>query len=148
MDGEVIGDPPRLQQERAELTVRCGAVGQVDSLGRFTFTVAPSLADPSGVLRKEPTPRPEISGPDAPILRIYLLIKTDTHWEISPGLKTARKVNGPVEWRIEDFESSPWVTVEAAIRYLDRLRATSSNEPIRKNADRSIEALQRHSRKQ
>jgi hypothetical protein len=45
------------------------------------------------------------------------------------------------QWKIDDFESSPMVTVAVAIRYLDGLRGKSNNYDVRQNAERSIPEL-------
>jgi hypothetical protein len=52
-------------------------------------------------------------------------------------------VKGPPEWRIETFEIEPWVTIEAAIRYLTRLRDESSSGITKRNADESIATFRR-----
>jgi hypothetical protein len=143
MDGERVTDPdPRFKgDKRAELSVVCSALGQIDSSGRFTSVVAPQLIDPSGRLLMQPA-APGISGP-APLGRPYDLVLTDTHWEFGPQGEGLREVKGSPEWRIETFEFEPWVTVEVAIRYLTRLRDESSSGMMKSNADKSIAILRR-----
>jgi hypothetical protein len=130
----ITGQVPLKGGNRTEVELICSAVGQIDSLGRFTSLVLPGLADP---------PRPgnqPLRGP-VPLGRPYDLVLTDTHWEFGPKLEGPREVKGPPEWRIETFEIEPWVTVDAAIRYLTHLRNESSSETVRRNAEKSITAL-------
>jgi hypothetical protein len=142
-EGERVEDsnPWYKERNRAEVFVGCWAVGQVDSSGRFTSLVAPSLIGPSGSRSRRPG-TPQIHGP-APLERPYDLVLTDTRWEFGPSLEGPREVKGPPDWRIETFEFEPWVTIEVAIRYLTRLRDESSSEIIKRNADKSIVALRR-----
>jgi hypothetical protein len=76
-------------------------------------------------------------------VRPYDLVLTATHWEFGPNLEGPREVKGPPEWRIETFEIEPWVTIEAAIRYLTRLRDESSSGITKRNADESIATFRR-----
>jgi hypothetical protein len=54
------------------------------------------------------------------------------------------KVTGPgggQEWRIEGPVPEPHLTVDAAIRYVNEIRANTKDATIRKNADRTLAAL-------
>ena len=138
MDGERFTDPSRRFKEnsKADDQLICSAIGQIDSLGRFTSLLSPGLAYP-------PRPGDQQSRGPAPIVRPYDLVLTATHWEFGPNLEGPREVKGPPEWRIETFEIEPWVTIEAAIRYLTRLRDESSSGITKRNADESIATLRR-----
>jgi hypothetical protein len=138
MEGERVDDAS-ISGNRARVQVPCSAVGQIDSYGRFTSVVAPYLRDKS--LAKQFT-SPVVRGP-AVFFRMYDLVLTDLHWEFGPGEKEIREVKGPPAWRIETFESEPWVTSEVAIRYLKKLRDESNSDTIKTNADKSI-AILRH----
>jgi hypothetical protein len=136
-NGERVTDPdPWFKgNNRAKCSVVCSAKGQIDSSGRFTPVVSPGLAF---------SPRlegPQLRGP-APMVREYDLVLTDTHWEFVPGREDLREVKGSPEWRIDGApEAEPWVTIEAAVRYLTRLRAESSSPTIKSNADKSVATL-------
>lgn len=128
---------------RLALGVICKALGQVDSSGRFISVTFPMLNasaehDYSGPVKGYP----QIHGPHFPG-RSYVLVLSDTHWEFGPERKDLLEVKGQPEWRIENFEWEPWVTTEAAIRYLTRLRDESSSEIIKRNAAQSIATLGR-----
>jgi hypothetical protein len=101
--GETVEDPNPWfkEKDKAEIFVVCKAIGQVDSLGRFTPMVDPPLIDPSGRPSKPP-PAPRVNGP-APVSRQYILALTDTHWERGPQGQGLQEVKGPPEWRIETF---------------------------------------------
>jgi hypothetical protein len=49
----------------------------------------------------------------------------------------------PSEWRIEGIVPQPHVTVDAAIRYVTRLRAASTHPARRRNAENTLAALKR-----
>ena len=129
-------------EKKAEVVVDCLAMGQIDSSARFTSTVYPPLIDHLGRPTREPSAPPLMYG-QAPLQRQYILVLTDTHWEFGPKGEGPREVKGQQEWRIETFEFEPWVTIDAAIRYLTKLRTESSSQLIKKNADTSIATLRR-----
>ena len=143
IDGERVTDPIMFKGDnRVEALVSSIALGQIDSSGRFTSVVAPYLLDPTGRPLKQPPTPPLMHGP-VPFMRPYALVLTDTHWEFGPNGEGPREVKGPVEWRIEKFEFEPVVNIDPAIRYLIKLRAQSSSDLIKKNADKSIATLRR-----
>jgi hypothetical protein len=140
--GEAVGDGfpwPKGTSNRVRIHVSVDARGQIDSSGRFTPVLDPSLIDPSGRPLTQ-LAHPSLSGP-LPIIQIYDLVLTDTYWEFGPSREGAREVKGPLEWRIETFEFEPRVTIDVAIRYLTKLRDESSSEVIKRNADKSIATL-------
>lgn len=140
MDDEMVDATVLTKGNRAEIQVLCSAVGQVDSLGRFTFVVLPNLIDSSG--RPVILPATEaMRGPNAPLTRVYDLVRTDTQWEFGPKGDGPHMVKGTPKWRIETFEFEPWVTIEVAIRYLGELRERSTSEVVRNNAEKSIVIL-------
>ncbi|HPT29006.1 MAG TPA: hypothetical protein PLZ95_21475, partial [Bryobacteraceae bacterium] len=141
MGGEVIEEHPRIIGNRTKVGLRRDELGQIDSAGRFTSLVAPSLLDSSGHYRKKPW-GPELHGP-VYVGGHYELVLTDTHWEFTPGREDLREVRGAPEWRIENFDIHPLVTVQAAIRYLTRLHDESSSEVTKRNTEKSIAALRR-----
>jgi hypothetical protein len=142
MGGEAVGDGfprPKGASNRVRIDMSVDARGQIDSSGRFTSTLDPSLIDASGHLLTQPS-HPRLSGP-LPLAEIYDLVLTDNYWEFGANGEGPKEVKGPPEWRIETFAFEPRVTIEAAIRYLTKLRDESSSEVIRKNADKSIATL-------
>ena len=139
---ELVDDPDpwfKGGKNKVQIAVICTAFGQIDALGRFTFTVFPYLIDRSGRPVKEPVRVPS----DRPhLVNInYQLVLTDTHWEFGVRGEGLREIKGPPEWRIETFQFHQWITIDAAIRYLTTLRKESSSEVIRNNAEKSIATL-------
>jgi hypothetical protein len=119
IEGESVTDSDSSFKEgskRVQLSVACSELGQIDSSGRFTTLVAPSLIGTSGRPSVSPG-APQIHGPAA-LVRIYDLVLTDTHSEFGPRREDLREVRGTPEWRIETFELEPVVSVKAAIQYL------------------------------
>jgi hypothetical protein len=137
-DGERV-EGVRVNGPRAEGYVLCSGVGQIDSLGRFTSVVAPSLLDILG--RPVKPEAPFMYGPTAPVERVYNLVLTETHWEFGPNGEGPRELKGPPEWRIEKFEFEPWISIEVAIRYLTKLRDESNSDVIKGNAEKSVATL-------
>jgi hypothetical protein len=130
-------DPWRQEPNKAEVAVICSAVGHIDSLARFSFEVSPS---PGGRgTRRDEAP---ITGP-TPLERRYTLVLTDTYWEFVRGQENLREMKGPPRWRIADFETEPWVTVDTGIRYLRQMRNQSPSAVIKSNANKSIATLER-----
>lgn len=133
------GSPLPKGATRVRTDVYVDARGQIDSSGRFTSVLDPSLIDPSGRPLTEPA-HPRLRGP-LPIAQVYYLVLTDTFWQFGPNGEGPNVVKGPPEWRIETFAFEPIVTIETALRYLTKLRDESSSEVIRMNADKSITTL-------
>lgn len=134
--------------KRAIVQVWCTCAGQIDPSGRFTSVIGPGLLDETGNLRKEPPP--QVAHGPAMCFRRYELVLTDRFWEFGPNHEGPHEIKGPPQWKVEGFEYEPWVTIDAANRYLARLRDSSKSETIRRNAERSIAELQhlRHWREQ
>jgi hypothetical protein len=139
--GERIEDgfPLATGATRVRIDVAVDARGQIDSSGRFTSVLDPSLIDPSGRPLTGPI-HPRLRGP-LPIAEIYYLVLTNSYWEVRPNGGGPREVKGSPEWRLETFAFEPSVTIKAAIRYLTKLRDESSSEVTRGNADKSITTL-------
>ena len=115
----------KVMDNRAELWVLFSGEGRIDASGRFTRVITPGLNGPAAVEQQ------------------YFLILTDTHWELGAAGEAPTQVKGPLEWRIETFESEPRITVEAAIHYLRELRDSTKDPKVRKNANHSIATLRR-----
>jgi hypothetical protein len=138
--GERVWDRPLPQgSNKVRIDVDCDELGQIDSSGKFTSIVDPSLIDPSGRLVARPI-APALRGP-VPVAMIYYLVLTETYWAFGPNQQGPSEVKGPPEWRIETFQYEPSVTIDVAMRYLAKLRDASSSAVIRSNADRSIATL-------
>lgn len=77
--------------------------------------------------------------------RLYHLVFTPTHFQTykSDGgeLKVDKDVAGPKAWQIDDPPGAPFTTVNSAIRYVLDMRRKTTDENIRKNADKTIEML-------
>lgn len=130
---------PEGASNRVRIDVEVDARGQIDSFGRFTSVLDPSLIDPTGHPVMQSI-HARLRGP-LPIAQVYYLVQTDTYWEFGPNRKGLRQVKGPPEWRIETFAFEPMVTIGTAIRYLTKLHNESSSEVMRKNAEKSIAVL-------
>ncbi len=120
MRGEFIGEA-KTTGDRAEVWTEFDFVGKVYPTGRFSRLLGGS---------------PPIKGPAASG-RKYSLVLTDQHSH--PGAKPT--TGGISEWKIEDFEPNSMVTMDVAIRYLERLRDETRRDDIKKNTGRSIAQL-------
>jgi hypothetical protein len=70
----------------------------------------------------------------------FTLLLTDKHWEIA-GNGAVRQSDGPVAWRIEDTSFEPLITLDTAIRYVRRMRDSTSDPVIKANALRTLRIL-------
>jgi|HubBroStandDraft_1064217.scaffolds.fasta_scaffold09893_4 hypothetical protein len=120
MTGEVVGQA-KVDGINAEVWTEFDFVGKVDPTGRFS----------------RPGGSPTLKGPIAS-RRKYSLVLTAQH--VYPDAK-GQTTSGASEWKIKDFEPNSMVTVEVAIRYLERLRDKTSRDEIKRNAERSIKEL-------
>jgi hypothetical protein len=121
MTGEIVGEPT-VKGDKADVWTEFDFVGKVYPNGRFSRSVGGS---------------PPLKGPVASG-RKYSLVLSDQHPKLGTGHETAQ---GAPEWKIEDFEPNPMVTMDVAIRYLERLRDRTGSDDVKKNADRSISEL-------
>jgi hypothetical protein len=136
-----MGADSAIHGDRTQVWISLDELGQIDSEGRFTTMVTPSLLAPSGELRSKPWGQ-EQHGP-ASFQAVYEFALTNTHWEFTPNHGELREVRGAPEWRIEGALVIPTVTVQTAIRYLTRLHDESSSSVIKRNAKKSIAEIQR-----
>ena len=97
-------------------------IGTVDSIFRY---------------HRPPKEELQIEG----IIRVFRLIRTGTHWEITPDGKSEKELNGPMEWRIEGSLTVRSTSREAAIHYLADKRDEIADPIVRKNADRTLAIL-------
>ncbi|MGH9794652.1 MAG: hypothetical protein ACRD5G_07765 [Candidatus Acidiferrales bacterium] len=81
--------------------------------------------------------------PGAPILvrAVYKAVETKQWWEVAPDGKTLREASGDPQWRIETFQPTQWITVDAAIRYVNDLHEKSKDPIIKQNANRTLAVL-------
>jgi hypothetical protein len=93
------------------------------------------IIDPS--FRLEPPPFTRI------MRDLYSLVLTDTQWVVKPGSLVASEVKGPLEWKIEDYQRIPHVSIEAAMRYVTELRDKTRDPLIKKNAIESLAKLKK-----
>jgi hypothetical protein len=73
----------------------------------------------------------------------YTVVLDNKHWELGPNGQAAKQVTGSPEWRIEGTNDSIWLTVESAIHYVTDVRNHTSDQTIKKNADRTLVSLKR-----
>jgi hypothetical protein len=136
---EMVDNAPnpwvKLGDNRVEVGSNLDALGQIDSLGRFTSVIQTSLLVPFG-------PPVAQRGP-VQFVVMWRLVLTDTYWEFGPNREGPREVKGPLEWRIEECPFEPRVSIDAAIRYLTKLRDELAGAAVRANAEKSIADLGR-----
>ena len=74
---------------------------------------------------------------------VFHLIYTNTHRDIGANGETSTEVTGPWEWKIESLQNTRWATVDRAVEYVKMMRDKSDDLAVKKNADKTITALQR-----
>jgi len=73
----------------------------------------------------------------------YGLVLTDKHGKAGSNGVATKESSGPVEWRIEGPVPEPHITVDTAIRFTTELRDRASDSVTKKNAARTLAALNR-----
>lgn len=91
-------------------------------------------------LRYEP---PASSADSIMTLFVFHLVYTNKHRDIGTSGETSAEVVGPWEWKIEGPQNARWATVDRAVEYVIQMRDKSENLAVKKNADKTIAALQR-----
>lgn len=128
---DVILGQTKINGGQAEVWAEYLAFGKLDWVGRFNSTVG-FAGGSSQYPVKGPTKFREP----------YKLKLSSEHWDLAND-GTLKAANGPAEWRIDPFQPEPRISIETAIRYLITLRDKTTDAVIKKNAQRSIAALQR-----
>jgi hypothetical protein len=72
---------------------------------------------------------------------IYRLVLTDKHWELGAPGEPPKEVTGPAQWLIDGIETTEWITVEAAIQYVTKMRDQTTESNIKSNGDRTLATL-------
>ena len=74
----------------------------------------------------------------------FNLFLTNVYATLGTDEKAAKGENWPFEWRIEGVQPAEMrVTVDAAIRYVTRMRDKTTAAVIKKNADQTLAKLMR-----
>jgi hypothetical protein len=121
MAGEIVGEAT-VKGDKAEVWTEFDFLGKIYPTGRFSRSLGGS---------------PPLKSP-VPSSSKYRLILVDQHSNSGAGEAAG---GGASRWKIEDFASDSMVTIDVAIRYLERLRDKSDNDDVKKNAERSIAEL-------
>lgn len=113
-----------IHEDMAEMYVEYLEWGQIDSSARFDRHA-------------------EIRGGRPFPVRMYLnLVFTDKTWRLGPTGSSPIEAAGTSAWRIKRPDPvSPHMSVDAAIRYLTRLRDNTADRRIAANAGQTISAL-------
>jgi len=67
----------------------------------------------------------------------FNLLLSDKHWTIAAD-GSAKQLNGPLSWRIEDPSFEPLITLNTAIRYVRQMSAKSTDPVVRMNAAKTL----------
>jgi hypothetical protein len=70
----------------------------------------------------------------------FNLLLSYKHWEIATD-GTAKELNGPLAWRIEDTSFEPLITLDTAIRYVRQVSDRTTDPAIKTNAVRTLSIL-------
>ena len=110
-----------MKENKAEVDQEYVPLGQIDSSLRFT-----------------PPPRTRYGK----FSIAYKLTLSDKHWETGANGKES-ELTSPTAWRIENSQTR-WASLEAAIRYTERMSSTTKNKIIKQNAARTIARLKQY----
>ena len=76
-------------------------------------------------------------------LFVFHLVYTNKHRDIGANGETLSEVAGRWEWKSESPQNTRWATVDRAVEYVKMMRDKSDDLAVKKNADKTIAALQR-----
>lgn len=125
-----------------------GSVGTIDESARtnnwaelWVGTIELGTLDSALHFKRSPERVP--NGPlIGPTLIKFDLVLTDKHWELKPDGILGPEISGPPEWKIvSESGNGLWVSVDAAVRYVDAEREKATDPVIRKNAKGSLAEL-------
>jgi hypothetical protein len=117
---------PVVTGNRAEVWTEGDLWGKIDPTARFS----PSSPGPDG----------RSAGPI--FLRCqFILVFSDTYWELAPDGLSLKQTKGKAAWRIQSADLGPYLSLATAVRYLTGLRDKSGDTAIRKNAEKSLAEL-------
>jgi len=71
----------------------------------------------------------------------FNLLLSDKHWKTAAD-GSAKQLNGPPSWRIEDPSFEPLITLNTAIRYVRQMSAKSTDPVVRMNAAKTLTILE------
>jgi len=112
----------------AEVSVTTDEVGQIDS--RLHFEPA-QRHGPHGVLL--------LKGP----VLLFHVVRTEKHWDLNADGSRGKEQIGPPEWLIDCAQSELWIDLDVAIRYVNEMRAKSTDPHVSKNADLTLAKLKK-----
>jgi hypothetical protein len=69
------------------------------------------------------------------------LLLSDKHWQVATD-GTAKELDGPLAWRIEDTSFQPLITLNTAIRYVRQVREKTPNPVVKRNAASTLSILE------
>lgn len=113
-------DERSVSESRATIVNDCFNLGRIDELLHYTAP-DPRYEKTTGI--------------------VHNLLLTDKHWEVGPDGTTEKEVTGPLAWRIQNPEPFFWLTVSAAIRYVERAKTETKDPKIKSNAEQTLAAL-------
>jgi hypothetical protein len=102
--------------------VEYALIGELDSSLRFA-----SIASAGSVVRED-----------------FKLVFENKYLLPARGNLPAKEFVGPSRWRIEDAHSEHWLTVNAAIRYVTRMRDATPDPVVKANAEKTVATLARY----
>jgi hypothetical protein len=114
-DGPFLGN-------KADIYLEYAAFGELDSALRFT-----SVAPVGTIVREN-----------------FRLLFDNRYSLPARGNVPAQEFIGPNRWRIVDAPREQWLTVDAAIRYVQRMRDITLDPGITENAEETLDNLSRY----
>jgi hypothetical protein len=110
----------------AEVSINTDILGQIDSSLRFKSSPKDG---PAGVLL--------IKGP----VVAFDLVLTDKQWKLNQDGARAKESDLTPQWLITCVSEATWINLDAAIAYVNELRAKTTDPAIRKNAGETLQQL-------
>jgi hypothetical protein len=114
-----------------------------DSTRVIIYTNALGHLDPSLRLSNYPSMRMgpvNSSACNGQDIFVFNLVLSDKHWQIGTD-GSAKMLEGPLAWRVENTSYEPFISLDAAIRYVIQRRDKTTDPVLKKNAAGTLAVL-------
>jgi hypothetical protein len=125
---DIVGTDVDTNRDSTRAIVYTNALGHLDSALRL-------LKYPSW--RLGPVNSSACNGQD---IFLFHFVLSEKYWETTAN-GTAKELDGPRAWRVEDTSYEPFITLDTAIRYVTEKRDKTADPVIKKNANRTLTIL-------
>jgi hypothetical protein len=125
---DVVGTDVDTNRDSTRVIIYTNALGDLDPSLRLSNY--PSM-------RMGPVNSSACNGQD---IFVFNLALSDKHWEIATD-GSAKVLEGPLAWRVENISYEPFISLDAAIRYVIQRRDKTTDPLLKENASATLAVL-------